>query len=373
MMNVYNYIDDYGIYSFNERKFNEVDAVIFSFLSYVDFSNILNKEKHTISEIGRMHLGLHQRNEKNIIAVSDATKLLNYLKDCKRYKDCLIYNYEYIGNKKVQFGAISIEYLPSKIYVSFEGTDALLSGWMEDIMLSYEFPTKSHKLAINYLNKYYTFPLKELIIGGHSKGGNLALVAGMYANPFVKSKIKRIYNCDGPGLLNKEFTSKRYHKILNRYIHIIPDYSIIGIILNNSNNYVIKSNKKGLIAHDIICWKINKNKFEKSTLSSVSKEIDNDIKKWLNKYSKQNKEDFVQNFNTIIYKSNIESLLDIKKEKTRIISLIKESRDIDELTKKMLLDLLAIGLKSIKNTSQDEIKEFINTNINKVKGKFKTN
>ena len=57
-MNVYNYIDDYGIYSFKEKKFNEVDAIIFSFLSYANFDEIMKEDKKcTIQEIGRMHLG----------------------------------------------------------------------------------------------------------------------------------------------------------------------------------------------------------------------------------------------------------------------------------------------------------------------------
>ena len=372
-MNIYDYIDEYGIYSFNEKVFNEVDAVIFSFLSYVDFSNILDHGKHTIKEIGRMHLGLHHRNEDNIIAVTDATKILTYLKDSKRYKDCIVFNHEYVGNKKVQFGAISIEYLPGKVFVSFEGTDELFSGWIEDFMLSYEFPTASHKLAINYLNKHYTFSLKELIIGGHSKGGNLALVAGMYANAFVRAKIKTIYNCDGPGLLEKEFNSSKYQRILPKYIHIIPEYSVVGIILNHSKDSVIKSSVKGLLAHDIIYWQINRNKFERANLSNQSIEMDNDIQKWLAKYNKQDKRVFADNLNYILYRSDIQSLLDLKNEKKKILDLIKESKEMDASTKKMITDLIAILLKSVKTTREIEVKNFISKNINIVKKTFKKN
>ena len=160
-MNIYNYIDDYGIYSFEEKKINEVDAIIFSFLSYACFEGILEKkDKKTINEVGKMHRGIFQKNAKNIIAVKEGNKLLQYIKDTKRYKNCILSNYEYIGNENIQFGAICIEYQKNKIFVSFEGTDQLFSGWMENFMLSYQFPTESHKLAIHYLNKNFTFSNK---------------------------------------------------------------------------------------------------------------------------------------------------------------------------------------------------------------------
>ena len=76
-------------------------------------------------------------------------------------------------------------------------------------------------MAIKYLNKHFTFTTKKLIVGGHSKGGNLALVASMYANFIVRNKIKYIYSGDGPGVLDKEFNSKKYQKIINKYTHLI--------------------------------------------------------------------------------------------------------------------------------------------------------
>ena len=192
-MTVYDYIDKYGIYSFDEKELNEVDSMIFAMLSYADYTEIFDTyKKLTIKEISRMHLGIHTGKDKNIIAVKEANKLLRYIKDVKRYKDCIISNYEYIGNNEVQFGAMTIEYKTNNVYVSFEGTDQLFSGWKENFLLSYEFPTISHRMAIKYLNKHFTFNTKKLIVGGHSKGGNLALVASMYSNIFVRSKIKYI-------------------------------------------------------------------------------------------------------------------------------------------------------------------------------------
>ena len=155
-MDIYKYVDEYGKYTFDEKKINQVDKVIFSFLSYANLEKVMENNKVlTISEAGKEYLQLHPGKDINIIAVKEGNKLLKYIRNTNRYKDCLLYNYEYIGNSDVQFGVVSIEYQPNKVYVSFEGTDSLFSGWKEDFILGYKFPTKSHKMAIKYLNKHF--------------------------------------------------------------------------------------------------------------------------------------------------------------------------------------------------------------------------
>ena len=366
-MKLYDYIDNYGLYTFEEKAFNEVDNAIFSFLSYANFTNILeDNQELTINDAGRRHLGLHPNKDRNVIAVREGNKLLRYIKDVKRYKNCILKSYEYIGDDNVQFGALSIEYQKNKVYVSFEGTDALFSGWKENFMLSYQFPTISHKMAISYLNRKYTFSNKQLIVGGHSKGGNLALVAAMYANPFVRSKIKKIYNNDGPGLLEKEFSSKKYQKIKKKYSHIMPNYSLVGLLLNHSNDKIVTSTNKGILAHDIIYWLVEDNHFQKTTLSPLSQELDKEIQNWFINYKDQDKIEFIRNLDEIFTKAEIKSILDLKKENKKIIDLIYQSKNISESTKKTLHDFLGILLKCIKDTKTEEIKNFL-SNIFKIK------
>ena len=368
-MNIYNYIDDYGIYSFKEKKFNEIDAIIFSFLSYANFDGIMKKNKKcTIQEIGRMHLGFFPGKDRNVMAVRDGNILLRYLKDTKRYKDCIISHYEYVGDQDVQFGAISIEYQPNRVYISFEGTDELFSGWKENFILSYKFPTKSHQLAIEYLNKHYTFSMKRLIVGGHSKGGNLALVGAMKANFLVRSKIKYVYSGDGPGLLDNEYKSKRYEKLKKKYIHIIPDSSFVGLLLNHSNDIVIKASNKGILDHNIMYWQVDGTHFKRAELSSMSQELDREIAKWLDEYEDEDKKKFVKNLDDIFKKAKIKSILDLKEKKSLILSLIYESKEMSNQSKKVLINFILILIKCFNNTKKEEIKQFI-SNIFKIKGK----
>ena len=360
-MTVYEYIDNYGIYSFEEKNLNEVDSMIFAMLSYADYTEIFDtNDKLTINEISRIHLGLHTGKDKNIIAVKEANNLLRYIKDVKRYKNCIISNYEYIGNNEVQFGAMTIEYKPSCLYISFEGTDQLFSGWKENFLLSYEFPTISHKLAIKYLNKHFTFTPKQLIVGGHSKGGNLALVASMYANFLVRSKIKYIYSGDGPGVLDKEFKSNRYDKIRNKYTHIMPDYSLIGLFLRTSNNEIVKCKYKNILSHNAMYWEVEDDHFSKTELSPLSCEIQNELRDWFYRYNDEDKKQFINNLMSVFERAGVNSLLDIKENASKLLNIIYETKEIKGKDKTILLDFINVLIKSATNTKKEEFKEFMN-------------
>lgn len=361
MTTIYDYIKKYGKYSFDEKEFNEVDNVIFSAMGYADLEGIMTKyNKLTIGEIAEKHQKLHKGRDKNIIATRVAHKIFYLMKDTKRYKDCLVYNYDYVGNFDIQFGVFSIEYQKNKVYVVFEGTDKLLSGWIEDFMLSCEFPTISHKKAINYLNKHYTFNNKELIIGGHSKGGNLALVAGMYANFIVRSKIKFILNADGPGLLDHEFNSWRYKDISDKYLHIIPESSYIGLFLNHSHDKIIKTTSSGLLSHAANYWVVEDDHFIDTKLNSMSQQLDKKLKDWLIKYNRQDKFNFVSNLDIILRKADVISALDLVNKNAKIFRLIRESQDMDEESKKVLKELINIVIDSFKYSKKEELKEFLN-------------
>lgn len=360
-MTIFDYIKKYGNYSFEEKEFTEVDCVIFSFLGYADMEGILTKtSKMTINEVGQKLLELHRNKQKNIIATREAIKLFIAMKDTIRYKDCLIYHYDYIGNFDLQFGVFSIEYQKNKVFVTFEGTDQLFSGWIEDFMLSCEFPTISHKKAINYLNKYYTFSNKELIVGGHSKGGNLALVASMYANFIVRSKIKFICNADGPGLLDKQFYSSKYRDISDKYVHIIPESSYIGLFLNHDHDKVIKASNKGVLSHAANFWVVDDDQFVPSVLNPMSQKLDVRLRDWLNKYNDKDKFNFVSNLDMLLRRANVSSALELVSKNTKLFRLLRETNDIDEETKKQLNELLSIVIDCFKATKKEEFNDFIN-------------
>ena len=344
-MTLFEYIDKYGDYSFDDKDINEVDNMIFSFLSYVNLQNIELPGKETLENVGEKVFSIDRRGKRSIIAEKDALRLLKAIMKKKRYKDCLLFNYVYEVDDDSQFSAITIEYLKNHIYVSFEGTDEMISSWYEDFLLSYQYPTKSHIKAIEYLKKY-TLSKYSIILGGHSKGGNIALVAAMNTNPFVKSKITDIYSMDGPGLLPKILNSKKYKRIERKYHHIVPENSLVGMLLENTNEVVIKTTASGILAHDILYWEITNNYITRSRLSYFSRTLRKNLNKYIYSLTKEELEEVIKQLGDVCKKVNIKSLAEIMDDSNKIVLLMKEISKVNGRTKKMLTNILEIFVKS---------------------------
>lgn len=366
-----NYILKYGNYTFSEEPFNEVDNLVFSVLAYIDYNEIVsnnNQNKKTLEKVGQeffnKHKNLKSYLKKQIFAVRNGIKILDLVRNTKRFKDILLYNYSYIGDKLQQFSAVTFEINHKLIYVAFEGTDQLLSGWEEDFRMVYEFPVEAQKAAINYLNKF-TFKNKKIIVGGHSKGGNLALVSSMYTNFIVKRKILKIYSNDGQGLRLKQKNSPQYKSIKERYTHIIPNYSVVGMLLRHDTDYkVVKSTKFGLESHDALTWVTEEKEFKNAPLSRFSKTIEECLEEWLDKYTDEERKRCVTKIFDIFREHKINSLIDIIENKKNIIKLLKSTMSIDKEVSNMFKDLFNIIKKSnidyyvskyIKNKKENEL------------------
>lgn len=359
-MNLFSFIDKYGDYTFDEVSFTEVDNIILSMFSYLDLSGIVsgnNFKKRKLKEVGKEFFEDSDKCIKRFITLKNAIKVFKNIKNTKRYGDLFLYNFVYKNNGESQFGALCIEINKNLVYVSFEGTDHLIGGWREDFMLSYMFPVLSQRMAINYVNKNFTFGNKRIILGGHSKGGNLALVAGMKANYFVRRKIVNIYNNDGPGLLTREFESKSYKKIEDKLIKIVPSYSIVGLIMcHKSEMEVVRSFKKNFYAHDPLTWVVKDKKFERAELNSFCVGLNKEVDEWLKKYTFSERKMLVNALFDIFDTLEIDNLLDFVDNKKLIFKIISETKDLDDNTVGMLKDFFKTVLKTISDVTKEEIK-----------------
>ena len=194
-------------------------------------------------------------------------------------------------------------------------------------------------------------------MGGHSKGGNLALVAGMYANFLVRDKIIKVYYNDGPGLLKEQFESKYYNNVKNKLIHIIPNYSVVGLLLHHEDDYiVVRSAKKGAMSHDLYTWVIENTTFMRAELNSFSKLLDDEITVWLNKYNTDERKRFVLALFDIFEKSNINSFIDIMDNKKLILDLINKSKELSDKDVEMFKDLLRMLFNCFKDVKKEDFK-----------------
>lgn len=347
-MNMFEYAKKYN-YSFQEREFNEVDALVLSSLTYLDFTNIVpqNKTSITLHDAGSIYLETHTKREVSRIGIAqkDGYTLLEHLIDSPRFKDIKLSRYRYISGLDTQFSAMTFSVTKRIKFIGFEGTDELLSGWKEDAYISFKFPVDAQKYAIDYINESIFLFDSTVIVGGHSKGGNLALVAAMYANALYKIKIKKVYSYDGPGLRREEFETKRYKNIKDRYIHVIPTHSLVGTLLYNDDYKVVKTSNKNILAHIASSWEIEDNHFVTAKQDRKSIQIEQKLNEYIQtldyKEQKRIVDAVFRDLDHHGYKT-INDLLNFRK----LLKAIKNLKNIDPSTKERLSEVIEIIIRN---------------------------
>lgn len=251
MYTIIDYLNYYKDLTLEEATFNKIDILLFAILVYLP-GDSFNKEI-SLSEFYNYTYKYHKKDVG--VMVPKAYELLNIIKDSKRYKNLKIKNFVRIKDDNTQFGAATF-ILNDKKIVSFKGTDGSLIGWIENIRIAYKYLTVTQTLAVNYLKDNIDVNDKKVYVTGHSKGGNLALVSSMELDDKLFNKITAIYNFDGPGLRLEEYNSLKYKGVLPKLNNIVPSMSCVGILLNNSNYEVVKSNLFAFEEHYPTSWNI---------------------------------------------------------------------------------------------------------------------
>lgn len=371
-MNYFAFINKYGKVSYKDKKETEIDILLFSQLAYLPMDNIdfKNNQKYTLEEIAtNIDRSVFL---ESLIAQRNALKLLDTIKDLPRFKEIKVTDYSYIMDENSQFGAVTFILPNKKIVIAFQGTDNTIAGWKEDAILSYRYPTTSQELAGSYVEKIISKYKRSIIICGHSKGGNLALVGAMRTTLLKKLAIKEIYSFDGPGLREKEFNSNQYKQVRKKLHNIIPDESMVGVLFNQENLDVIKSDAKGIMQHATTSWQVEDDRLVRTNKSALSDNLDKAIYDWLSNYDLEQRKLIIDEAFGLLEKSNIKRVSDISDNYLRsFLEVLKATETLENQTKVVIfncLKLLSTTLsKTLINMELDNLKKKINNNIFKEK------
>lgn len=341
-MNVIDYLSWRGDLSFAKDELNEVDALIFAWLSYYQFENF-DRKLIVNQKLKDVPIVLENSKIRNILPYNSASILLDKAVKTSRYQNIKITDFQNIfdTNQTIQFFAISFEIDQNTDVIAFRGTDISAIGWKEDCYLALLDKTGAQDLALQFLENQPKD--KKLIVVGHSKGGNLALFASIFAKENQKN-ISAIYNFDGPGFREKMQEKAEYLAIKNKIKTYIPSSSIVGMLLEHEENFeVIKS--KGLLAlqHDSMLWQVLGNQFEKELENNFfSQTFNKAFASFLNckEFDDNVKKDFVETI--FLNKNNLnfnkEKIENLKKTG---IALLQANKTIKNSIKKKIFDFFA--------------------------------
>lgn len=340
MYTIIDYLIFYKDISINEVHWNIMDNLMCSILVYLPIDSFNNYK--TITELYN-YSNNYKLNEKSSLMVPVAYQVLELVKDSKRYKNLKTSNFINNKNDLVQFGASTFR-INNKTIISYKGTDGSLIGWIENIRIGYQYPTYTHRLAIDYINKNIKINDTNVYVVGHSKGGNLAMVSAMELSNYKFNKIKEVDNFDGPGFRYKEFDSLKYKRLSKKLVNIVPTESVVGVLLNNQNYNVVKSNKYAFYEHYSSSWNIFGEHFINGYLSNISKGIHESTTKGIKNL---NNEDLEEYFETIFNNLEKDYSSDFKLTFEDLIKIYKNMKKVDSDISKYIEIMLNSMIKSI--------------------------
>ena len=241
MANLFNYLAWRGDLPLDKIPFCELDAAVLTRLSYLPLDMIVSAdftEKITLLEATERALAI--KKPSDYIWKGD-DRLLKIVSTCKRFQDLKLCGFvnSIDETTTMQFGAVIIELEEGLRFLSYRGTDKSLIGWQEDFNLFYEFPVPSQTEALRYFELAYAAFGGEWMLGGHSKGGNVAIYTASFCGEAPRKSIRAVYNMDGPGIEPKYLADSAFDQVRERIVTYMPQSSVIGKMFGHEDKCVV--------------------------------------------------------------------------------------------------------------------------------------
>ncbi|MBQ8402473.1 MAG: DUF2974 domain-containing protein, partial [Clostridia bacterium] len=354
--NLLDYIAWRGDLSFAASPFNDVDNLLLSMLSFVDLSEIVPGDvlggPVKLGECSRVFFERHPDGcQFGVLIPAITNELFRQAAACRRYKEvyvsCFLDELDEAAGK--QFAAVTFLLPDNSIFIAFRGTDDTLVGWHEDFQLSFLCPTPSQQAAASYVDEIGGLYRGDIRLGGHSKGGNLAIYGAVRAKDSVKRRILRAYSNDGPGFTEEMIRSPEYAVMEEKLLTLLPQSSIVGMLLEQSGPYeVVRSTHMRLLQHDPFSWQILGPAFVRMpALSKEAVDGGDRIRRWLAKMSPEDRRVFTEVFFHVLEASDAKTLTDLTEGNMKTIgAMIRTVHELPQEAKQQMMGFLKLLAQS---------------------------
>ena len=285
-MNINGYIKQNRDKSYKRLRFNDVDGLIFSEMSYINFDLMMGNKK--VLKLNDIHRAMMTPEVFEGSVDANKNKLmLRMMRHSKRYSEIKVRYVKrfFDGEDANQFLALTLELPDGTLFISFRGTDTTLIGWKEDAFLTFRDTIRAQEQALSYTRLALRGRNEKFILGGHSKGGNLAFYTALNLKGEKVNNLIKAYSYDGPGFKNGITKYPNYRKVVNKLIKFKTYNDVIGSFFSNLKKYKVV-HSPGLLfgGHDPFYWQViakNNDFFYAKDVSLASKKYSKRVMKWV--------------------------------------------------------------------------------------------
>ena len=382
MNTIIDYLDWRGDLSFNQDPLNEVDNLIFSVLSYSDFSGVvpgLDKPGSVTLQEAADRIGPAPHEVTTNLTRSFFAALPLLLEKCaqtERFANLELSHYidriEFA--KAEQFSAVVFSLDEQLHFIAFSGTDDTLAGWKEDLEMSFRDAVPAQRDATRYAQAVIANLSGNFYLGGHSKGGNLAVYAAAHLTPEEQQRIIAVYNNDGPGFLANIIEKEGYQRIIHKVTTFIPQSSVAGILLEHEEKFqIIRSNETGLMQHNAFSWEVlGKHFVYEQELSKSSLVLSQAIRAWLNNISLEERSQFVEALFKVIDATGAKTLSELSEDKlatarAMITTFTQMEEETQTILKKVVESFFAESQKILRSSLGEGVESFMQKTLKRIK------
>ena len=356
MANILDYLDWRGDLTLSERPFNEVDNLILAEICYLDFSGFVpetfSAQAVTLREAASAYFAAHPKTNMGVLVPDQIPVLVEQAAKTTRFSDVRLLGYvnRIDEETQTQFSAMTMLLPDGSAYVAFRGTDDTIVGWKEDFNMAFTPEIPAQRYASSYLRQAAgAAAFRPLLVGGHSKGGNLAVYAAVFCGTDVQKRILAVYNNDGPGFYASLLARPEHKAIAGKITTLLPESSVVGMLLEHEEAYqVVRSTQVGLMQHDGFSWQVRRDRFEHLTeLAEGGKIMDQTLRAFLQGLTEPQRVQFVDTLFEILTCTDASTLTDLKEGGLKTASaMVKALQKLDKPTRKALSDTLKLLVKS---------------------------
>ena len=271
--------------SFSERPFNEVDSLVLCELVYQNFTGLAPGPGEGFVPFEKLSgdQAVEQLVYQGRVPDLDS-RLIRAVAASPRYRGLQVGEFVNDIRKEEESQFCGVTFLfPEFAYIAFRGTDTSYVAWKENFNMAFLDRVPSQEQGLDYVDRVGGVLHCPLRIGGHSKGGNIAVYASMYCREEIRQRIRAIYSHDGPGFSTAVLESPEYQQAQGLVLKTIPQSSFIGMLLDRGEPCrVIRSNQFWILQHDPFSWVVENGEFRSAeNLSSGARFVDNSFNYWI--------------------------------------------------------------------------------------------
>ncbi len=243
------------------------------------------------------------------------SRLLALVAASPRFRDVCVSDYvdDFDEAAEKQFSACVLRLPGGGAYVSFRGTDNTLVGWKEDFNMAFETGVPSQYAAIDYLERVAPTIEGPIYLGGHSKGGNLAVCALARCSAGVAARVERAFSHDGPGFTEEALADELWRERSSLVSKTVPRSSVIGMLFERQEDYsVVDSSTMGLTQHDPFSWVVEGSDFVRQEgLGRGASFVDKGLNEWIAGMAREDREGFVEALFSVLEAAGEDTFADL--------------------------------------------------------------